>query len=87
MSVGWFAQWYCECGAEGQAHFEDESDVEADHDCEYDEDSGAGAIGWEGRAECGRCGWVLEVDFDDGCWVDSGHVCGEDVSVPAGVER
>ncbi|WP_404871094.1 hypothetical protein ACI1MP_38345 (plasmid) [Kitasatospora griseola] len=86
MTVSWLADWYCgECGSSGQERFEDETSVEAGHDC--DEDGGPGSISWDGRAECGECGWVQETDFADDCWVASGHVCEDESAVPAGVER
>ncbi|GLW75451.1 hypothetical protein Kpho02_77480 [Kitasatospora phosalacinea] len=82
MTVSWNAEWYCgECGSSGQEHFEDDTEVEADHDC--DEGGGSGSIGWDGRAECGECGWVLESDFEDYCWVASDHVCGDESAAPA----
>ncbi|MGW4380929.1 hypothetical protein [Kitasatospora sp. NPDC004531] len=47
----------------------------ADHDC----DEGDGPeIGWDGRAECGACGRVLEARFADGDWVEAGHDCHTD---------
>ncbi|OKI95127.1 hypothetical protein [Kitasatospora sp. CB01950] len=61
--------------AGGDALFEDGALVDADHDC----DEGDGPeIGWDGRAECSACGWVLETQFADGDWVEAGHGCTTD---------
>ncbi|MCX4755091.1 DEAD/DEAH box helicase [Kitasatospora purpeofusca] len=71
-TVTWTAEWTCRaCGDGGDAQFEDGTSVDADHDCDQDDD---GAIDWEGRAEC-TCGWALETQFANGDYVEADHHC------------
>ncbi|MFG2844241.1 hypothetical protein ACGF12_13865 [Kitasatospora sp. NPDC048296] len=75
--VRWYATWQCHaCGEGGDAHFDDGTIVDADHECE-DDGSADGEVAWDGRADC-PCGWSLETGFEDGDHVEADHDCAGD---------
>lgn len=37
--------------------------------------TGATSVRWTAKAQCQKCGWHEETEFEDGSVIDSGHVC------------
>ncbi|MGW4784912.1 hypothetical protein [Streptomyces sp. NPDC004230] len=72
VEVVWDGRWeHSECGASGEALFDDETSPQSGHE-------ESGEIGWYGQWYCHGCGAEGDDEWEDGDPASSGHECDED---------
>ncbi|MFE2693663.1 hypothetical protein [Streptomyces mirabilis] len=73
--VVWEGQWeHAECGASGEALFDDDCSPDSGHD-QCDE---SGTVDWYGQWECHSCGKGGDGQWSDGCTAASHHECDDE---------
>ncbi|MFJ6354888.1 hypothetical protein ACIQKB_36195 [Streptomyces sp. NPDC092046] len=69
--VAWGGQWeHPDCGASGEAIWNDEDTVRSEHDCGRD-----GAVTWSAEWRCHGCGDEGDGQFEDDTPVYADHEC------------
>ncbi|MFD5426352.1 hypothetical protein [Streptomyces sp. NPDC127084] len=72
--VAWGSQWeHLECGASGEAVWDDEDTAFSGHDCDH-----GGEVTWSAQWECHGCGAGDDDQLDDDTPTYADHECAED---------
>ncbi|WP_329583603.1 hypothetical protein [Streptomyces sp. NBC_01361] len=72
--VAWGGVWeHAECGASGDAVWDDEDTASSGHECDHD-----GPVTWTAEWECHDCDAGGDDHFDDDTATYSHHECDED---------